>query len=81
MLSPCLRMMPNPKVALENTEKRFRRRHVDLLANPERREIFRTRAAIVRELRRFLEERDFLEVETPILGAGYGGASARDLIQ
>ena len=78
MLSPCLRMMPNPKVALENTEKRFRRRHVDLLANPERREIFRTRAAIVRELRRFLEERDFLEVETPILGAGYGGASARD---
>ena len=77
MLSPCLRMMPNPKMTLENMDKRFRRRHVDLLANPERREIFRTRAAILLELRRFLEARDFLEVETPILGIGYGGASAR----
>ena len=77
MLSPCLRMMPNPKTTLENTDKRFRRRHVDLLANPERREIFMIRAAIIRELRKFLEERDFLEVETPILGTGYGGASAR----
>ena len=77
MLSPCLRMMPNPKTTLENIDKRFRMRHVDFLANPERREIFKTRAAILRELRRFLESRDFLEVETPILGTGYGGASAR----
>jgi len=77
MLSPCLRMMPNPKTTLENIDKRLRQRHVDLLANPERREIFRTRAAILRELRCFLEARNFLEVETPILGTGYGGASAR----
>ena len=77
MLSPCLRMMPNPKTTLENVDKRFRRRHVDFLANPEQREILKTRAAILRELRRFLEAQDFLEVETPILGTGYGGASAR----
>ena len=77
MLSPCLRMMPNPNTNLENTDKRFRQRHVDLLDKPERRDIFKTRAAIIRELRSFLEERDFLEVETPILGTGYGGASAR----
>ena len=69
--------MPNPRTTLENVDKRFRRRHFDLLGNPERREIFRARSAVFREIRRFLEERGFLEVETPILGTGYGGATAR----
>jgi lysyl-tRNA synthetase class 2 len=77
LLAPCLRVMPNQHVGFEIRDKRFRRRHVDFLANPERRDIFRTRAAVIRELRRFLEERDFLEVETPVLGSGYGGAAAR----
>jgi len=60
-----------------NPEARYRQRYADLAVNPGVREIFEARAGIVRELRRFLEDRDFLEVETPILQPLYGGAFAR----
>lgn len=61
-------------------ELRYRQRYADLAVNPEVREIFRTRAAILRALREFLDQRGFLEVETPILQPIYGGAAARPFI-
>jgi lysyl-tRNA synthetase class 2 len=62
---------------LSDAETRYRQRYADLAINPEVRQIFRTRAAVVRSLREFLDERGFLEVETPILQPIYGGAAAR----
>jgi lysyl-tRNA synthetase class 2 len=63
--------------ALEDSELRARQRYADLAVNPEVREVFRVRAATIRGLREFLDERGFLEVETPILQPLYGGAAAR----
>ena len=62
---------------LSDPEMRYRQRYADLAVNPEVREIFRIRAATVSALRRFLDSRGFLEVETPILQPIYGGAAAR----
>ncbi|MFZ5808172.1 MAG: lysine--tRNA ligase [Chloroflexota bacterium] len=62
---------------LADPETRYRQRYADLAINPEVRHIFRTRAAIVRALREFLDNQGFLEVETPILQPIYGGAAAR----
>jgi lysyl-tRNA synthetase class 2 len=63
--------------AFSDPEARYRQRYADLAVNPEVREIFRTRAAIIRALREFLDQRGFLEVETPILQPIYGGAAAK----
>ena len=63
-----------------DTEERYRQRYADLASNPEIREIFRKRARIIQSLRRFLDDRGFLEVETPILQPVYGGAAARPFI-
>ncbi len=65
---------------LSDPETRFRQRYADLAVNPEVRAIFRKRAAIVRALRDFMDEHDFLEVETPILQPIYGGAAAQPFI-
>ncbi|GAB4413156.1 MAG: lysine--tRNA ligase [Anaerolineales bacterium] len=75
-----LRPLPDKWHGLKDTELRHRQRYLDLLANPEVREIFRVRARAVAALRRFLDERGFLEVETPILQPIYGGAAARPFI-
>ncbi len=66
--------------ALEDPELRARQRYADLAVNPEVREVFRKRAAIIKALREFLDARGFLEVETPILQPIYGGAAARPFI-
>ena len=63
--------------ALDNPEIRARQRYADLAVNPDVRETFRKRAAIIKALREFLDNKDFLEVETPILQPLYGGAAAR----
>ena len=63
--------------ALEDSELRARQRYADLAVNPDVRNVFRTRSAIIKSLRNFLDERDFLEVETPILQPIYGGAAAK----
>ncbi len=63
--------------ALEGPELRARQRYADLAVNPDVRETFRKRARVVSSLRRFLDDHDFLEVETPILQPIYGGAAAR----
>jgi lysyl-tRNA synthetase class 2 len=69
----------NEKVydAFENAEQRYRQRYVDLIVNPEVRETFRKRTQIVKVMRDFLDEKGYLEVETPILQPLYGGAAAR----
>jgi lysyl-tRNA synthetase class 2 len=66
--------------ALEHPELRARQRYADLAVNPEVREVFRKRAATLKSLRSFLDERGFLEVETPILQPLYGGAAARPFV-
>jgi lysyl-tRNA synthetase class 2 len=65
---------------LSEPELRYRQRYADLAVNPEVRQIFRTRAAVVRALREYLDSHGFLEVETPILQPIYGGAAARPFI-
>ena len=65
---------------LTDPEVRYRQRYADLAVNPEVRQIFRTRAAVVRAIREFLDDRDFLEVETPILQPIYGGAAAKPFV-
>ena len=65
---------------LADPELRYRQRYADLAVHPERRAVFERRAALVRSMRRFLDERGFLEVETPILQPLYGGASARPFV-
>jgi lysyl-tRNA synthetase class 2 len=66
--------------ALEDSELRARQRYADLAVNPEVRETFRKRAAIIKALRTFLDDHGFLEVETPILQPIYGGAAARPFV-
>jgi lysyl-tRNA synthetase class 2 len=63
--------------AFSDKEQRYRQRYVDLAVNPDVRELFRVRAGVVSALRRFLDERGFVEVETPVLQPIYGGAAAR----
>lgn len=65
---------------LADPETRYRQRYADLAVNPQVREVFKTRAAILRSLREFLDKHDFLEVETPVLQPVYGGAAARPFI-
>ncbi|MBI4455875.1 MAG: lysine--tRNA ligase [Acidobacteria bacterium] len=77
LLAKCLLPLPEKWHGLTDTEIRYRQRYVDLIANPEVGNIFRRRAAIVRELRRFLDERDYVEVETPMMQPMAGGATAR----
>jgi lysyl-tRNA synthetase class 2 len=66
--------------ALQDTELRYRQRYADLAVNPEVREVFYLRSRVVRFLRRFLDERGFLEVETPVLQPLYGGAAAQPFV-
>lgn len=79
-LSKSLKPMPDKWHGVKDPETRYRRRHLDLIGNPEVRDIFRTRAGIVRYLREYLDNEDFLEVETPILQPIYGGAAARPFV-
>jgi lysyl-tRNA synthetase class 2 len=77
LLSKTLNPLPDKWHGLKDTETRYRQRYVDLLANEEARDVFRTRSAIVKAVRRYLDDNGFLEVETPVLQPIYGGAAAR----
>ncbi len=79
-LSKILLAMPEKWHGLEDVEIRYRQRYLDLIANPESRKIFVTRAKIISSLRRQLEERGFVEVETPMMQPVYGGATARPFV-
>jgi lysyl-tRNA synthetase class 2 len=80
LLAKSLRAPPEKYHGLEDVETRYRHREVDLIANEETRELFILRTKVVRAIRRWLDERDFLEVETPILQPLYGGALARPFV-
>ncbi len=91
LLAKALRPLPAAKdevvngevvrhATLSDPETRYRQRYVDLAVNPDVQEIFKVRAATVRALRQFLDEHDFIEVETPILQPIYGGAAARPFV-
>jgi len=80
LLSKCLRPLPEKWHGLADVEARYRQRYVDLMVNPEVREVFEKRSRLVRWVRRFFEEKDFLEVETPMMQAIAGGAAARPFI-
>ena len=80
LLTKCLRPLPEKWHGLADVEARYRQRYVDLMVNPEVREVFEKRSRIVRYVRRFFEERDFLEVETPMMQAIPGGAAARPFV-
>ena len=77
LLAKSLRPPPDKFHGLEDTETRFRRRELDLIANEESRRAFRTRARTISEIRRWFDEHGFVEVETPVLQPLYGGALAR----
>jgi len=79
-LAKTLLTMPEKWHGLEDVELRYRQRYLDLIANPEVRKVFLTRGRIVASLRRQLEERGFLEVETPMMQPLYGGAAARPFV-
>jgi lysyl-tRNA synthetase class 2 len=76
LLAKALRPLPEKWHGLQDIEARYRQRYLDLFTNEHSRVVFQKRIVIVRETRRFLEERGFLEVETPILQAIAGGAAA-----
>ncbi|MFA0758770.1 MAG: hypothetical protein KEFWMYNX_001987 [Candidatus Fervidibacter sp.] len=80
LLAKALRPIPEKWHGLKDVEVRYRQRYLDLIANPSVREIFVQRALLLRAIRQFLDERGFLEVETPILQPVYGGALARPFI-
>ena len=80
LLAKALRPPPEKYHGLADTETRYRQRYLDLAANPAARDVFRTRAAVVRAMRRFFDERGFLEVETPMMHPIPGGATARPFV-
>ncbi|HSM14096.1 MAG TPA: lysine--tRNA ligase, partial [Thermoanaerobaculia bacterium] len=80
LLSKALRPLPEKWHGLADTEARYRQRYLDLIANPESRATFEIRARLVAGIRRFLDQRGFLEVETPMMQPVPGGAVARPFV-
>ncbi len=80
MLSKSLQPLPDKWHGLTDIEKRYRQRYLDLIVNPHSKNVFKIRAKCISFIRRWLDERDFLEIETPILQAEAGGAEARPFI-
>jgi len=80
MLSKALQPLPDKWHGLADVEKRYRQRYLDLVVSPQSRETFRRRALTVSGIRRWLDERQFLEIETPVLQSEAGGADARPFI-
>ena len=77
LLTKSLQVLPEKYHGLTNTDQRYRQRYVDLIVNPEVRDTFIKRSKIIKEIRNFLDGRDFMEVETPMLVSNAGGAAAR----
>jgi lysyl-tRNA synthetase class 2 len=80
LLAPCMRMLPSKHNGLVNKEIRYRHRYLDLMLNEEVRNVFYARSKIINYIRRFLDERGFLEVETPMMNMVAGGATAKPFI-
>ncbi|MBJ8030570.1 lysine--tRNA ligase [Bacillus cereus group sp. N21] len=80
LLTKALRPLPDKYHGLKDVEQRYRQRYLDLITSMESRETFVTRSKIIREMRRYLDDNGYLEVETPMMHAIAGGASARPFI-
>tara|TARA_Y100001968_G_C19438762_1_gene761328 strand:+ start:640 stop:2151 length:1512 start_codon:yes stop_codon:yes gene_type:complete len=80
MLSKSLQPLPDKWHGLADVEKRYRQRYLDLIVNPQSRTTFRKRALAISAIRRWLDQRKFLEIETPVLQSEAGGAEARPFI-
>ncbi len=80
LLSKSLNPLPEKRHGLKNLDLRYRQRYVDLIVNPEVKDVFAKRSQIIREIRSFLDNRGYMEVETPVLHSIAGGAAARPFI-
>ena len=80
VIAKALTPPPEKWHGLKDTETRLRQRYADLMSNPETREVFRTRTKVINAVRRFFDNLDFIEVETPVLQPLYGGAAARPFV-
>src|SRR5205823_1129226 len=80
LLSKALRPLPDKWHGLADIDTRFRQRYVDLIVNEDARRVFTTRFKAIAAIRRFLDDRGFLEVETPLLHALAGGAAAKPFL-
>ena len=80
MLSKSLQPLPDKWHGLTDIEKRYRQRYLDLIVNPHSKDVFKTRAKCISFIRKWLDNRNFLEIETPILQSEAGGAEARPFI-
>lgn len=77
LLTKSLQILPEKYHGLKDTDTRYRQRYVDLIVNPEVRDTFVKRSQIIREIRNYLDSKEFMEVETPVLVTNAGGAAAR----
>lgn len=80
LLSKCLHPLPEKYHGLADVEQRYRHRYLDLISNPESQEKFKKRSIIIQSIRNFLQQQEFLEVETPMLHSIPGGAAARPFV-
>src|SRR3989338_9228618 len=80
LLAKCLRPLPEKFHGLKDQEIRYRQRYLDLIVNPEVKKVFEIRAKIIKAIRNFLDQKGFMEVQTPILQTQYGGANARPFV-
>lgn len=80
ILTPCLHMMPKSHYGLKDQETRYRQRYLDIMLNDSTRVVFQKRAKIINFIRKFLNDRHFIEVETPMMNMIPGGAAARPFI-
>ncbi|AGY41094.1 Lysyl-tRNA synthetase (class II) [Mesoplasma florum W37] len=80
LLSKALRPLPDKYAGIQDIEEKYRRRYVDLITNPESKRIFQARTKIIRTMQKILDERGYMEVETPILHSVKGGAAAKPFI-
>ncbi|KAL8699778.1 MAG: hypothetical protein Q9224_001268 [Gallowayella concinna] len=80
LLTPCLHQLPSERYGFKDQEQRYRQRYLDLIMNDKARNVLLTRSKMITYIRRYLDERDFVEVETPMMNAIAGGATAKPFI-
>ena len=80
LLTPCLHMLPTDHFGFKDQETRYRKRYLDLIMNKDSRSRFITRSKIISFIRKFLDSRDFIEVETPMMNVIAGGATAKPFV-
>ena len=80
LLTPCLHQIPSEHYGLQDQETRYRQRYLDLIMNDKSRNVFVTRSKMITYIRKYFDDRDFIEVETPMMNAIAGGATAKPFV-